>query len=337
MIAIVTGSSGFIGGHLVDALLPRGATVRALVRPQSAKPSRIAGVTYCEVDVLDAHAVRASDVWNDATHVFHLAGLTTAPSLDAFRRGNVLPLTHMLDALSARSSRPRVVFVSSQAAAGPARNSHSPVRESDSPHPIEDYGRSKFEAEAVVARKAAALLICVVRPPAVYGPRDRDFLAAFKQVHRRFALFASPPDHQLHVVHVHDVVNALLLAGEHSAAIGQTYFLSANTPLSWRELYRLVAQLAGTNPREIVVPALLLKLGALAGDLFGTVTGRTPLLNSQKLALGAARYWLADSARIRHELDWKPAHTAQDGIRQTYLWYVAAGWLPAQKSFHETT
>jgi nucleoside-diphosphate-sugar epimerase len=328
MIAVVTGSSGFIGGHLLRTLLARGATVRALMRPQSASDARVAGVTYFDVDVLDAAAVRDSGIWNDATHVFHLAGATTASSLAAFRRGNVTPVAHILQALAERALPPRLVLVSSQAAAGPARDKRSPVRESDEPRPLEHYGRSKLEAERVAHTYMDRLAITIVRPPSVYGPRDRDFLAAYKQAIHRVALFASPPDNEIDLLHVADVVEALLTSGQHPAAVDQTYFLSASRPLSWRQLYQFMASLARTSPYELVVPAPLLRVVALVGDVFGLVTHRTPLLNSQKLTLGNARYWLCDSSRIRNELGWRPAFTPQEGLRETYNWYVAEGWLP---------
>jgi nucleoside-diphosphate-sugar epimerase len=331
MIAVVTGSSGFIGSHLVRDLLARGATVRALVRPQSVRDVRSAAqpanITFHEVDVLDADAVATSEIWTDATHVFHLAGRTTATSLTAFRLGNVQPLANILSALSKRELSPRIVVVSSQAAAGPARSRQSPMRESDLAAPLESYGISKREAEQVAYSFGERVPITVVRPPAVYGPNDRDFLEVFRQAARSVALHAVAPDFWFDLVHVRDVVSALILAAEHPAAVGQTYFLAPNAPLRWRDLYDTVAQCAGSSPRQIKVPELLLKIVALAGDAYGLVTQRTPLLNSQKLQLASAEFWLCDSTRIREDLNWRPQVTPQIGVRETYLWYVDAGWL----------
>lgn len=331
MIAVVTGSSGFIGSHLVRDLLARGATVRALVRPQSVRSVRptaqSANITFYEVDVLDAEAVATSEIWTDATHVFHLAGRTTATSLAAFRLGNVQPLANILAALNTREFSPRIVVVSSQAAAGPARSRQSPMRESDLPTPLESYGISKREAEEVANSYGGRLPITVVRPPAVYGPNDRDFLEAFKQATRSVALHAVAPESWFDLVHVRDVVDALILAAEHPAAVGQTYFLSADSPIRWRDLYDFVAQCAGTKPSQMKVPQPLLKIAALAGDAYGLVTQRTPLLNSQKLELARPEFWLSDSTRIRQELNWRPQVTPQIGVRETYLWYVDAGWL----------
>src|SRR4051812_16912850 len=196
MIAVVTGSTGFIGSHLVDALLARGATVRVLVRPETPVERRDPRVPHWEADLLDDRSVRESRVWEGATHVFHLAGVTKGRTLAHFRAGNVFPTANVLSALAARGGRvPRVVLVSSQAAAGPAPSADAPVRESARPVPIENYGRSKLQAEQAVARYRDLLPITILRPSAVYGPRDRDFLAVFRQASRRVAVHAVPRDH----------------------------------------------------------------------------------------------------------------------------------------------
>src|SRR3954470_8747451 len=129
MIAVVTGSTGFIGSHLVDALLARGATVRALVRPETPVARRDPRIEHWEADLLDDRSVRESPVWSGATHVFHLAGVTKGRTLSHFRGGNVFPTANVLAALAARPEpRPRVILLSSQAAAGPAASPDAPVK-----------------------------------------------------------------------------------------------------------------------------------------------------------------------------------------------------------------
>src|SRR5689334_10826683 len=171
MIAVVTGSSGFIGSHLVDALLARGAQVRALVREDSATDALDPQVERSVVDLLDSRSVREATAWEGATHVFHLAGVTKRRTLAQFREGNVVPTANVLAAATARagSTPPRVVLVSSQAAAGPAPAEDRPVREDDPPRPIEGYGQSKLEAEQATRLYDQSLPIAVLRPAAVYG------------------------------------------------------------------------------------------------------------------------------------------------------------------------
>ena len=328
MIAVVTGSTGFIGSHLVDTLLSRGYAVRALVRPETLAGARDERVEYYEADLLDDRSVRESRVWEGATQVFHLAGVTKGRSLAQFRAGNVFPTANVLAALAARTGKgPRVVLVSSQAAAGPAPSGDAPVKEADRPVPVEAYGRSKLQAEQAVARYRDDLRITIVRPAAVYGPRDRDFLAAFKQASGRVALHAVPRDHAFSIVHVADLVDALLRAAERPAAVGATYFVANERAVTWRELYDAVAEAAGSRPIQLQVPRSAVKLAAHAGDLLSTFTGRSTLLNRNKAALGRPRWWLCDASRARDELGWHAGVPLQLGVRETYNWYVEAGWI----------
>ena len=335
MIAVVTGSSGFIGSHLVDALLARGATVRALVREGSPADALDPRVQRSVVDLLDDRSVREAEAWEGATHLFHLAGVTKRRTLAQFRYGNVVPTANVLAAAVARggSAPPRVVLVSSQAAAGPAPALERPVREDDSARPIEGYGRSKLEAEQAVRLHEGRLPVSIVRPASVYGPRDRDFLRVFRLATGPIALHAVPRDHVFSLAHVSDVVSALLLAAEHPAAEGRTYFVADETPVSWRELYATIARAASATPAvELQIPLPALALAGAAGDALSMLTGWHSLANGHKTRLARPRWWVCDSARLRGELGWQPTRTLQQGVEETYLWYLEAGWMRARKA-----
>lgn len=328
MIAVVTGSTGFIGRHLVDALLERGAEVRALVRPETPREGRDQRIGHWEADLLDDRSVRESPVWSGATHVFHLAGATKGRTLDQFRAGNVIPTANVLAALAGRGGRPpRVVLVSSQAAAGPARSADAPVRETDEPAPVEAYGRSKLQAEQAVVRYRSLLPVTIVRPPSVYGPGDRDFLRVFRQERRRVAVRVVPRDHALSIVYVGDLVRGLLLAAEQTAAVGRTYFMAEERPITWGELYDAMDAVLGHTPVAVSLPSPLVRIAARGGDIVSAITGRASIVNRNKAALARPRWWLCDSTRAREELAWHAEVPLLDGLRTTYTWYVEARWL----------
>ena len=332
MIAVVTGSSGFIGSHLVDALLERGATVRALVRAEGSQVSRDARVSYFTADLLDDRSVRECAIWAGATHVFLVGGVTKRRTLAEFRDGNVVPTANILAALALRAAAVRrVVLVSSQAAAGPAESPSRPVREDDPPRPIEAYGRSKLEAEQATRRFSDTLPITIVRPSAVYGPRDADFLNIFKQATNRLSVYAAARDQLMSIVYVRDLVNAIMLAAESPLARGRTYFVGSQAPVSWSDLYAAIAALSGARSFELQLPGFLLGMAGRAGNAFSLITGRAVLLNANKVALARPKWWLCDSTRIRDELGWKDETSVPAGLRETYLWYLHAGWLRPRK------
>ena len=334
MIAVVTGSSGFIGSHLVDALLQRGAIVRALMRDTTPAQALDPRVEHWTVDLLDDRSVREADAWEGATHVFHLAGVTKRRTLAQFRNGNVIPTANVLAAVAARagSTPPRVVLVSSQAAAGPAPAPARPVREDDPPRPIEGYGKSKLEAELASRQYEDRMPISIVRPAAVYGPRDRDFLRAFRLAARAVTIHAVPRDNLFSIVHVTDLIRALLLVAERAEAAGRTYFVANEVPTTWRELYAEVARVASANRAlELQLPLPALAAAGLAGDLVSALTGWHSLANGNKTKLARPRWWLCDAGRARDELAWLPEVPLQQGVRETYLWYLDAGWMRAPR------
>ncbi len=323
MIAVVTGSSGFIGSHLVDALVERGGTVRRLLREESPEQAN-----SWRVNLLDAQAVKDCPIWDGATHIFHVGGVTKRRTLAEFRTGNVVPTANILAAAVERApALQRFVLVSSQTAAGPALRPDRPVVESDFPNPVEAYGQSKLEAERVALRYAESLPIVILRASAVYGPRDVDFLNIFEQALGPIAVYAAPREQVMSIVHVHDLVRAILLAADLPAARGRTYFVGSETPVSWGLLYATIAQLGGTHPTELQLPALILRMAGWGGDAVTLLTGQPVLVNSNKVALARQPWWLCDSSRIRTELGWNNVVTVQAGLRETYLWYVQAGWL----------
>lgn len=328
MIAVVTGGSGFIGRNLVDRLLRDGHTVRCLVRPGGGKAPR--RTERHVVDYRTPASLISSDAFDGADVVFHLAGATKGVGADAFRDANVTTTQHLLGALTARRLRPRFVFVSSQAAAGPAASLDRPVEERDPPAPVEEYGRSKLEAERVVAGFNDHLPTTVVRPCAVYGPRDRDVLTLFRFAVRGWLPYPGVRDHWLSILHVDDAIEGMMRAATHDRAVFRTYFLSSTHPVQWKDVGAAIRTAVDSPVSEVNLPQWLVSVAAHIGDAAGRALGVAPLANRNKARLGRDPYWVCSGKRAREELGFAERVTLPAGIRETYLWYVTHGWLPGR-------
>jgi nucleoside-diphosphate-sugar epimerase len=201
----------------------------------------------------------------------------------------------------------------------------------DAPQPVEAYGRSKLEAERVVRSYASWIPSTIIRPCSVYGPRDVDFLQAFRQVSHGWGIYPGCRDRYLSLIFVGDLVNGIVQAAQTPAAAGRTYFLCADRPLSWRDLYRAMAGVMGTRIVELNIPQWAIDWAGRAGDVYSRLSGRYSLANSQKIALSRPRYWVCSSERAREDLRFAARVSLPEGLEATYRWYVEHGWLGQQR------
>src|SRR5687768_7006670 len=218
MRALVTGATGFVGSHLVDALRHGGDEVTAVARsPQKAAALTAAGVRVITGDLHDTKALQRAAEQQDV--IFHVAGLVAARDEAEFMWAN-REGTHNVMAAAAAVGAPRFVLVSSLAAAGPAPRG-APLSGDESPRPVTAYGRSKLAAEILV--RASTLPWSIVRPPIVYGPRDREILKVFRLARLRLAPVFGDGAQELSAVHAADLATALIAVGASPATMGRTY------------------------------------------------------------------------------------------------------------------
>ncbi len=324
-LALVTGASGFVGSHIVDELLRRGARVRCLLRKTSSrrwlegKPVEIAMGDVREEAGLD-EAVRGAD-W-----IVHAAGLTHARSPAEFHDANVHGTEHILAAaLRQRATIRRFVYISSQAVAGPTRDGR-PVTEDLAPAPVSQYGITKLLGEELTMLTGRMLPVVSIRPPAVYGPRDDAFLGLFQSVQRRlFPVFRKGG--RVSLVHVEDLARAVWLALGDERASGQIYFVAEPEIADYGEMAKAVMSALGKRALTVRVPMPALLTAAFVGELWGAITRTAPFFTREKLREITAGDWIVSSAKIRDQLGWAPEITLTEGIRGTAEWYRKAGWI----------
>lgn len=325
MTVAVTGATGFIGRALVLRLAASGRPVLALVR-DTARAGDLAATPGVELvcgDLRDPALLR--DLTRRAGIVYHLAGLTSARSRGEFMAVNA-ELTGVLAAAAARApAPPKLVLVSSLSVAGP-RTAALPAREDDPPAPVNSYGASKLLGEELLRQEGAGARWTIVRPPWVYGPGDRATLALFRLAARGFFPSVRGGCMQISLVHVHDLVEALVLAGDSAAAAGRVYYAADGVVHTVGQLGQALLAACGGG-RALHVPGIVFRFMGLAGEAAAWLARRPPLLGRDKACEGLQPGWVCDDARIRAELGYQSRVSLADGVAATLVWYRERGWL----------
>jgi len=297
----ITGGTGFVGGHLLAAARAAGHEVRALAR--GGRPAE-EGVRWIEGALDDGAALAALCEGADA--VVHVAGLINAATRAGFEAVNVAGTAAIVDAARAAGVR-RFIHISSLAAREPE---------------LSDYGWSKARSERVVA--ASGLDWTILRPPAIYGPGDRETFELFRMARRGLALL--PPKGRFSVLHVADLCRLILALLGRPEAVLQTYEPDDGRPDGWdhRHFARTLSRLFGKRAATLAMPKAVLH-GAAKVD-------RLVRRSKAKLTPDRVRYfchpdWVVTAeARPPPEL-WTPAIRTPTGLKQTAEWYRAQGWL----------
>ncbi len=325
MKVLLTGASGFVGSHILDSLRAHGVETAVLLRSTSDKRFLAQHLPTVEIrsgSVTEPASLPAA--FRGITRVIHCAGCTRARQNSDFDTINHLGTRNLVEAVNAVGKVERLVHISSLAVTGPATKDR-PARESDPPHPVSDYGRSKLAAETVV-RDQCRVPFTMIRPPAVYGPRDYGFLPMFSAVQRH--ILPRPSRTQfLSLVFVKDLAEAVVACLLHAAAAGKTYFAAGREAITARDMALTIARAMNTWTVPLPLPAFVLWPICLGQDVFSRLTGRATLLNLQKFAELRAPGWVCDPSLLEQETGYGCATPIQDGIAQTLAWYRSNGCL----------
>lgn len=324
--ALVTGGSGFVGSHLVDHLVERGASVRCLVR----QSSKLRYLGHHDIELAYGALDNSTD-WDkalaDVDTIYHVAGTTFARrAKDYFTTNHHGTEGILAEAVKRRDQIKRFVYISSLAAVGPARDG-VPVDEDTSPAPITPYGRSKLMAEEAVRVVSDLLPVTIVRPPAVYGPRDYGIFEFFKAVKGGMFPMIGRGDKRVSLVHARDLVNGIILAGESEASVGRTYFISSEDNYSMRAVADLIAALMRRRLRAFAIPRAVAYGVAVAAEAAAALMGKPPVINRDKVTDLSQVGWTCSIERAKSELGYSQQVPLEEGLRETLAWYKSEGWL----------
>jgi len=323
MNAFVTGATGFIGSHLADHLMESSSynEVRCLVRSQE---KWLDGKPYTRIhgDLSSIPVLRQAVTGVDT--IFHLAGVVSARSQDEFNRANVDATENILR-VADQAGVKNVVILSSLAAAGPSNG--SPKTEKDTMNPVSMYGQSKKTMEEMIQRTAdKSMSVKILRPPAVYGPREDQIFTLFKMM--KYGITPIVGDGytpKLSIVYVADVVNGIMKAAEQNDKGIETYFISGQITC-WQEIKKIADTIFGKKSLSLKIPPKAVKKVAGFIETTATLFGSYPVVNREK-AREMILEWTCSYEKAEKNLGYRPGYTLEEGLSRTLHWYKKHKWL----------
>ncbi|MBS1963975.1 MAG: NAD-dependent epimerase/dehydratase family protein [Bdellovibrionales bacterium] len=337
MKALVTGGSGFIGSTLIDALTKRGITVDVLMRKTSSDKN-LRGLQYHRVegDISDfaslKKAVEGADV------IFHLAGVIAAKNRSEYFLFNAMGTENLARAAAEANAEgkakvARFVYVSTLAAGGPSPGTN-PRTERDPDGPVSAYGQSKKAGEDGLLKYRSSFLPLMLRAPIVYGPKDSATLILIKSAAKRLVpkLPARSADGEKHysVVHASDLVEALVTLGTADAKKfenGDVFYVSSGEDITSSQLIASMAESLGVRTFSVPIPRPVLHAISTLGSWYGRVSGKSTVINRDKLNELLPDYWTCSNSKLMTKTDWRPRVRLEEGMREAIGWYKKNGWI----------
>lgn len=331
-IGFVTGGTGFVGSHLVEELQNQGyEEVRCLVRSD---PKWLADMDVTRVTGDLGEATDLESALEGVTHVYHVAGLTRSRDDGEFVRSNVDGTLRLLRAVEAATPDVERVLVTSTLAVVGVSDDEIATEETPL-RPVSGYGRSKALMERRMTERddrgrsfLDRLPVTVIRPPAVYGPREQDILTFFRTVSRGLCpIIGGNGSDRISLVHVHDLVRGMIESAESNDTIGETYFLGSRDAYTWEEIRDATVEVLGRRVVTIRVPPKMVTLVGSAVEWVASVFGQYPPLNREKAEEIVVACKACSSEKAGSHFGYSPGISLEQGIRSTIDWYRQTGWI----------
>ncbi len=325
---LITGASGFVGSFLVTEFLERGYEVHAAVRKSSdltwLQDDRI---NFFFIDFEQPDSLRQQLIAVGFDYIVHNAGVTKADHKSTYFKVNATYTQRLAElSLSLEKKPKKFLFVSSLAAYGPAdQHEGDMVVESFQPRPITTYGESKLAAEKAI-KALPGLPYIIIRPTAVYGPREKDILTFFSLVNSGLEPYIGFSQQQLTFIYVRDLVRGiadLTLSNIQQKA----YFISDGNCYSAQELGKWTKLFLDKKTLKVHVPLGVVRVFARFSEAFGKISGKSPPLNLEKVRELESLNWKCDIRALKEDIGFQPTFNLEAGLRETINWYQQHNWL----------
>lgn len=323
---LITGASGFVGYHLIEAALQNNLEVYAAIRGKS-QTDHLKGfdIKYVNLDYKNLSALKQQLTCINPDYIIHAAGVTSARSqaeYDDINATNTYNLASV--AASVGSNLKKIVLIGSLAAIGPLKTLNGIITEATIPHPVTAYGRSKLLAEEQL-KTVKNISYTILRPTAVYGPRDTGIYIFFKQLVKGIEPYIGNSHQKLSFIYVKDVANAAIKALY--GGNNETYNLSDGSFYSRYELGDITKQVLNLKTLKFHLPVNFVKIIAAVSEKVSSLRNKAAVVNIEKIDELMAVNWSCDNEKAKSDLGFYPVYNLQKGLTETLNWYKANKWL----------
>ena len=325
-IAVVTGSNGFVGSHLVDLLLKKNFSVRCIVR----ESSNLKWLDGKDIEIFKCglfDKAGLAKAFKDADYIYHVAGVVKSKTKKGYFTGNVETTRNLLDvALEQNKILKRFVVVSSQTVTGPSLNGN-PVNEETECAPLTTYGKSKYEEEKLALGYMDKLPITICRAPAVYGERDTEIFIYFQNFAKGITTKIGFDKKVLSLIHVTDLVEGFYKAAISDKSVGEVYFISSEKFYTWDEINSITSTVLNKKVIKILVPHFLVYTIAAIAQFFSVFSSKAATLNLEKAMDLVQHAWICDTSKAMRDLEYRQNISIEEGVKRTCEWYKEMKWI----------
>jgi nucleoside-diphosphate-sugar epimerase len=319
---LVTGATGFIGKHLVKALVEQGRYVRCLVRKSSDTDYlQELGVELCYGDLLNKDSLK--NAVKDVSIIYHLAGEVFSTRPRDYYKINVDGTQNLLKLCSSENIE-KFIYLSSIAAVGPNRKTGELLNETTPYKPITPYGISKYKTEEIVSdfSERYGLPVIIIRAPTVYGPgvntASRVFLF-LDRIDKGLYRIIGDGTNLISLCYIDNLINGILLAEEKQVSGYSTYFIADHKPYAIKEMAQKIAENLNTTISKFCIPVWIAKITGFIYPFLKLKKSKTPI--SKYMIKEIAHSWACDISKAKQELGYNPMIDFNQGIRKTVMWY----------------
>lgn len=324
---LITGATGFVGYHLIESAIEAGMEVYAAVRKSSdISHLKNFNISYIDLDYTSVPKLTAQLEANQFEYIIHAAGITKAKTMTAYNEVNADYTRNLaLAAVKAAIKLEKFVFVSSLAALGPLKDLTMSRGNDDEGFPVTSYGMSKLLAEQYL-KEISGLPLVVIRPTAVYGPREKDIFILFKSINQGIEPYIGSFKQNLTFIYVKDLAKVIVSALS-SNVEGKSYNITDGRIYDRYALGEYSRKALNKRTFKFHLPISLVSVLANVMNILYKGSKDTPALNPEKMAELTAINWACNIDAAKADLGFNPAYNLETGLAETMAWYKANKWL----------